>query len=146
MKATTHALVGAVVGALVGQPVAAGLCGIVSHGVLDLVPHDDPDGIVPALVDVAGALAVLALGLLTHYPAFVAGVIGGVLPDLENGPDILARLWNGKVRWPKIFPSHWKEHQSPGAGTLRLEPFVMLLAAIGVAVVLSPVWPHHPGT
>lgn len=140
MKGTTHALVGAVVGALVGSPIPAAVCGMASHALLDLVPHDDPERLGPVFLDAAAALAVLALGILAGSPGFVGGALGGVLPDVENVPDLVVKRWRPTMRWPKVFPSHWHEHQAPAPSARRIEPAVMLLALAGAGLLLFHGW------
>ncbi len=133
MNGTTHALVGALVGTLVRRPGAALIAGVASHAVLDVIPHrDDLEG--PTLIlDGCGALAVLACTLLLGRAGATDGVLGGVLPDLENIPDIIQgpqRAGNGR----KVFPSHWWEHGSvTGRHGNRIQACVAVAAAIGLA-------------
>ena len=92
----------------VAVPVALGL-GILSHHVLDLIPHTDagtfwPEGRrpVPPLVCAVVLLEVLAGLALTgvlffaqHTQlAFVAGAVGGMLPDLLDE----VPLWQARFR------------------------------------------------
>jgi hypothetical protein len=137
MKATTHALVGGLTGAIVGRPVAAAIAGVVSHALLDMLPHRDEERLSHIIVDGGGALAVLALALVAGNIGMVAGVIGGVLPDVENVPEILFK-W--KVR--KFFPSHWWEHERVAGGRwIRIEIAVLLAAVVGLVIVF-----HRTGT
>jgi hypothetical protein len=103
MITTGHLLIGGAIGATAttllptptAVPVALGL-GILSHHLLDLLPHTDaatfwPDSrkipwlaiLVVALENLLG-LALTSTLLLTTYTtwAFAAGALGGVLPDL----------------------------------------------------------------
>ncbi len=134
MKGTTHALAGGLVGALVGRPLPAFLAGVVTHAALDVLPHRDEKDPPPLhlVVDACGVLVVLALAVLTGNIGMAAGAIGGVIPDIENVPDV---LFKRKVR--KIFPTHWWDHNLPaGSRWAALESAVMVAAAIGLAVVL----------
>jgi hypothetical protein len=133
MKGTTHALVGGLAGALTGQPGAAFVAGVASHVLLDVVPHHDDNRTLHLIADGCAALAVLILAVVMRNMSMAAGVIGGVIPDLENLPDIVFRRKGGR----KIFPSHWWEHDTPAGGRwAALETVVLIAAAIGLAVVL----------
>ncbi len=127
MKATTHALVGGLSGALVGRPALAFVAGVVSHAVLDFVPHRDDHRPLHLITDACGVLAVLALAIVAGNIGMTAGVIGGVIPDLENVPDILF-----KRKGRKFFPSHWWEHESAvNSRWTGIEPVVFVAAAVG---------------
>jgi hypothetical protein len=116
MIGTGHLLVGGAIGAAASTqlgaplavPVALG-CGIVSHHLLDLIPHTDaatfwpgPKPRIPWSVSLLVALEIL-LGLtLTGFfylslhttLAFLAGAVGGILPDvLDEIP-----LWQERFR------------------------------------------------
>jgi hypothetical protein len=132
MKATTHALVGGLSGALVGRPAPAFVAGAVSHALLDALPHRDDDRPLHLIADGCGVLAVLALAIVAGNIGMAAGVIGGVIPDLENVPDILF-----KRKGRKFFPSHWWEHE-PAANSrwTGIEPVLFVAAAVGFVVVV----------
>ncbi len=132
MKATTHALVGGLSGALVGRPALAFVAGVVSHALLDFLPHRDDNRPLHLIADGCGVLVVLALAVLAGNIGMAAGVIGGVIPDLENVPDIVFRR---KVR--KFFPSHLWEHEAAASGRWTgIEPVLFVAAAVGFVVVV----------
>lgn len=133
MKGTTHALVGGLAGALTGYPGAAFAAGVATHVLLDVLPHQDEERTLYIIADACGALAVLALAVAVRNMSLAAGVIGGVLPDLENVPEIVFRREGGR----KIFPSHWRAHDTAaGRRWAALETVVLLAAAAGLALVL----------
>jgi len=132
MKGTTHALVGGLSGALVGRPALAFVAGAVSHALLDFVPHRDQNRPLHLIADGCGVLVVLALAVVAGNIGMAAGVIGGVIPDLENVPDI---LFKRKTR--KFFPSHWWEHEAAaGSRWTAIEPVLFVVAAVGFVVVV----------
>jgi len=116
MIGTGHLLVGGAIGAaaatqlppLLAVPVALG-CGVLSHHLLDLIPHTDaatfwpgPRQRLPWSVSLLVAFEIL-LGLsLTGFfyfslhttLAFVAGALGGILPDLLDE----VPLWQERFR------------------------------------------------
>jgi hypothetical protein len=131
MKATTHALVGGLTGAIVERPGLAAIAGVASHALLDILPHRDEKRLFHLILDGCGALAVLVLAATAGNIGMVAGVIGGVIPDLENVPDV---LFKRKVR--KVFPSHWWEHERAAAGRgMGIETAVLFAAVAGLVVV-----------
>jgi hypothetical protein len=120
--ATTHVLVGAAVGARAASPATAFAAGIVSHPLLDVLPHWGIAGDWRRGGDARGrflAVAVtdglLALGALTWVaravgPRGVAGALGGVLLDADKPadlvgvqpwPDVVNRWHGGIQRWER---------------------------------------------
>jgi hypothetical protein len=96
----------------VAAPLALGL-GVISHHLLDLIPHTDAETFWPegrARVPLRGILIValetlLGLALtvtffLAHYTTlpFVAGALGGVLPDLCD----CVPLWQERFRRSRV--------------------------------------------
>lgn len=107
MFLTVHATAGAAVGALTGNPIAGFLLGVLSHAVLDIIPHGD-EHLAPAckghtcdhreeirfFIKLAALDGVIMLGVLAAVLqpwvvlpswAVVAGIAGGVLPDIGQG-------------------------------------------------------------
>jgi len=105
MTGTTHALVGAAVGALIRHPGWAFLGGVASHAILDNLPHKDYERSAGLPLDILGLLSVLAFSISSKRPEMTAGALGGLSPDMENiVPDDNADK-------AKIFPSHWFHHE-----------------------------------
>lgn len=84
------------------------------------------------LIDVCGVLGVAALATASRDAGTLAGVVGGVLPDIENlsagnpGTD------------PKIFPSHWFPHKRHRRGpALGMELLVIAAALLGLRAMGS---------
>jgi hypothetical protein len=99
MMLAIHLPVGALAGRARGN-VATALCaGVVSHAILDLLPHDDVVSERTEAIVVASLLPAIALG--THWDgrAFF-GALGGVLPDLEH----VVRVPGSGGRL--VFPTH----------------------------------------
>lgn len=108
MLVTTHVLAGAAVGALVRRPVAAFGLGVMSHFVMDAVPHwgsgDDHDYFMTVAVrdGLAGLTALAgstALSPRDRRWAVLAGAIGAATPDLDKPfTELTGRpLWPGPV-------------------------------------------------
>lgn len=114
MIATAHVIIGGAVGIATGNPAAAFVAGLVSHFVMDAIPHldhppapYDKEGNViwtPAVWAFAfidsGVAAVLTLYLWVSFfdfptiTPFVVGAFGGYLPDLiDNVP-----FWKNLIR------------------------------------------------
>jgi hypothetical protein len=107
MFLTVHATAGVLAGSLTANPTAAFALGVLSHAVLDIIPHGDeklgPECTGPtcthreevrftlklATVDAIVMVAVLAF-LLTPWrttptTSMLAGFVGGVIPDILQG-------------------------------------------------------------
>ena len=100
MLATNHVIAGAAIGAATGDPLVAFTAGVISHVLMDLVPHwgtrrdgRPPHRFEPSFLTVAvtDGLVLLALGalLVSQAPeglrlAVAAGSFGALLLDLDK--------------------------------------------------------------
>ncbi|NBS68935.1 hypothetical protein EBT31_08455 [bacterium] len=104
MTLTTHAVIGAAIGSLVGNPAIGFSIGLVSHLLVDMIPHGDNNladkyrkekkarlGIAYVTVDAVIAI-ILLMSVVSGRPtdtttniAFSAAVMGSILPDLLIG-------------------------------------------------------------
>ncbi len=104
MFITIHATSGAYIGELVHNPVLAFLMGVISHFILDFIPHDDSKFtkdnklrlFFVGLID--GLIAVFYLFMLRSRIdlfslSIMAGVAGAVIPDI---PWLIYKLFNAK--------------------------------------------------
>jgi len=130
MMAWVHASVGAAIGRFVDNaPVAFGL-GVVSHMLCDLLPHRDltPKEEAP-LLGVAMAAIIARNGLFSPE---VAGAVGAVAPDVENGASMVGLIPASAMR----FPTHRGEHShGPKMRTVETQ---ILLAGLCLAFALVP--------
>lgn len=150
MNIITHATIGAACGIATGNPVIAFGAGVVSHVVLDLIPHtdqgtffkeDSPTARWPlwlwtsAVLDAALAFALL-LYLLTLYPSsfylpIIGGALGGLSIDLiDNVP-----FWRHavhKTTWgKKIHAFHEKFHNTVSRQNWWLGFILQIIVLIG---------------
>jgi hypothetical protein len=102
MYITTHAPVGAIIGKLVPNPFLAFILGILSHYILDIIPHGDKKFInelkewlgikkyIAIIVADAFFLIITLLIIIKFTPdqsywSVTAGIIGSIIPDFANG-------------------------------------------------------------
>jgi len=114
MNLSTHIAIGSAVGYLFRNPAAGFVAGVLSHHIIDQVPHSDGGSLNVNVKDFASDKRILAIvgfdlilmiiiayfiyQLRGFHPAIIAGAIGGALPDLiDNMP-----FWTPKLR--KIYP------------------------------------------
>ena len=106
MFVTTHVLVGAVIGARIRTPAIAYGVGVLSHFVLDAVPHWGTDGdhdefmrvaVRDGLGGLAALVAVAALSPDRSRRSVLAGAIGGATPDLDKPFEEIT----GRRLWPR---------------------------------------------
>ncbi|MCK4547946.1 MAG: hypothetical protein KAW17_10955 [Candidatus Eisenbacteria sp.] len=134
MCSVTHLAVGGVLGGWAGNSGVAFFLGIVSHVVMDAVPHyDTRDFRVDVALTAAGFLAVLGLGYW-NSPVFW-GAVGAVLPDVEN---LLWRLGAIRESW-RIFPSHTRliRHGKPLTARGAIPQVFLILGSIAGLVPLG---------
>ncbi len=154
MFLTVHAATGAAIGMIVPSVPAAFALGMVSHFLLDRVPHYDPpiisgtirDGVFKhpvmrrfvaiSVCDLVAACALTAILRASVRPvnswAFASGAFGGILPDLMFG---LYRLTNN--RWLGIY-NRWHEanHFDPKKLPVTfISGMIPQLIALGLALV-----------
>lgn len=155
MFLTVHAAAGAAIGLWVPNVPAAFALGMVSHFALDRVPHYDPpvitgtirDGVfrnpimrrfvMIASLDLISASLLTAMLVVWAQPAgiaaFVAGAIGGILPDLLFG---LYRLTGN--RWLGMY-NRWHEanHFDPKKIPVTfVSGMISQLVALGLCLLL----------
>ena len=116
MFLTVHATAGALLGTFTNSPTLAFALGVISHAVLDIIPHGDEtiflrptqrEYIVTliraTIVDGIVMCAVLAFVLrpdrAVPSPTVIAGIIGGILPDIIHGTNNFLP----SVRWLQAF-------------------------------------------
>lgn len=102
MTLTTHAVIGAVIGAATGNPLLAFTAGFISHFLVDIIPHGDRElynnhksktkhrrAYAYVTVDAIVAIIVVALMIASSHHTLsmpiALGIIGSVLPDLLIG-------------------------------------------------------------
>jgi len=101
----SHVAAGAAIGISLKKPATAFALGLLSHIVLDAVPHHDEKSLAGALT-IGGLSVFIALYIGTRCglksPAFW-GAIGGGLPDVENVLNYFHVFGPG---WYTVFPCH----------------------------------------
>lgn len=153
MTITTHAAVGAIIGRFIPHPLAAFLCGFVSHFLLDAIPHGDctlsdnyrihktkrKRAVAYALTD--GILALFFVLYLANtrdirsVPGFTWGIIGSVLPDLIIGAYEITR-----PKWLKWFHDmHFWFHHLIAKRTGDV-PLLFSLATQCICVIILQKW------
>lgn len=152
MFLTVHGTAGALVGALAPDPVSAFALGVLSHVVLDIIPHGDENlgpqcagptcthreearfasklGIIDGVI-MCGALALL-LTPWVRMPATTVlwGIAGGVIPDVLQGLGMM---------FPKIRPfARFKElHDYNHAHIIRYDPPLALGMVVQVVTLVA---------
>lgn len=134
MLITNHVLSGALTGALMRRPGPAFLTGVVSHFVLDALPHwgnwQEPGRFLRiAVADGLTGLAAMALLTAAAPPerraAVVAGMAGAALPDLDKP----AMLWFGFSPWPAAVDRFHRYIQDEAVDRFRHEAVAATLLA-----------------
>lgn len=96
MSILPHTITGAVIGSFTTNSMLAFLYGVITHLILDFIPHYDPDlrthrkkplivklfYIFALTVDIS--LSLVILYYLIKYPNLFWGAIGGIIPDVDN--------------------------------------------------------------
>jgi hypothetical protein len=140
MLVTNHVLSGAVIGAVARRPGRAFALGVVSHFVLDAVPHwgkwvGRPHFMEVAVPDGLAGLAVMgamtALAPPEKRPAVLAGMAGAAFPDLDKPSNVFF----GRSPFPRAVDEfHWNI-QTEAPHHLKNEVLaaaVFLVAGVGL--------------
>ncbi len=136
MYCVTHITVGGFIAGTAGHPVFAFLGGMVSHIVLDAIPHHDYKRFISGLCDFALSLGIMTLFFWRPqlFPGrFFWGALGGALPDVEI---VFRCLLREPVTY--LFPSHtgltphrtWKR---PGGFWVQV---ILIVAVVAVSYCL----------
>lgn len=143
MFVTTHVLAGAVIGARIRRPVIAYGLGVLSHFVMDAVPHWGADGDRDEFMRVAvrdglgGLAAFAAVARLSPPPArgsVLAGAFGAATPDLDKPFEELT----GRELWPGPVDRFHGMIQRESPRRMRQELLALAAAAL-LAAVLVPI-------
>ena len=117
MLLATHSISAGVMGEKLDDPILAFLLGIVLHFVLDAIPHFDttdagkltPRQLLLILID--GLIGLMILYLIFHRSehriSLMAGVAGGILPDLLDNIPLWEKQFR-KTKFGKLF-HHWHD-------------------------------------
>lgn len=128
---STHLVTGAAIGVVTGSPVKAFLFGLLSHLLLDAIPHHDHRKVRNCALDIVGGTLLFALAFFFWKPdpAMLWGAIGGVIPDIE-----VPLYYFGLIK-RRVFPSHngWMPHS--GAAPLRGVLIQIFVISVGVWVL-----------
>ncbi len=131
MQLIVHALAGAVLGTQTVQPAIAAVGGVVSHALLDELPHRDTKH--PAVIAVDLAAALVLLGVLagdTPASPVVAGALAGMLPDVE----FLLMVVHWRTPQQSIIPHH--RRGDPARPTSRLTNLLVQGAVAAASLVV----------
>jgi hypothetical protein len=137
---TNHVLAGALVGAASPGPVTAFLAGVVSHPVLDAVPHlgvDESHFLKVAVVDGLVGLATLT-GIAARSPAsrrttVLAGMLGACFLDADKP----SRQFFGRSPFPAAVDAWHARIQRESRDRLPQEVLVAVAGALLVRLVLT---------
>ncbi len=155
MTLTTHVAIGAGIGVLVGNPALGFGLGVVSHFLVDMIPHGDTgladryynnnEKLVPvAYAGIDGALAVILLMLFVVIKPdsvatapFAAAVIGSVLPDLLVGAADVMKKNRVLVAYRK-FHFYFHDYFSRSYGDVKLR-YALVAQTIFILVVVKAI-------
>jgi hypothetical protein len=141
MFVTTHVLIGAVIGARTRSAATAYGLGVLSHFVLDAVPHWGPDRdhdefMRVAVRDGLGGLAALAVVAASSPPGSrrfaLAGAIGAATPDLDKPFAEITR----RQLWPRPVDRFHRVIQREAPRRMPQELATLAAAALLAAAVV----------
>lgn len=142
MIATNHALAGLIIGEYIHNPALAFGAGVLSHIVLDEIPHFDFDRFLKKKwqfnfaigVDLVlfGILIIIFLPKMTLTPSIIAGVLGALSLDLiDNVP--FWQNWMRETKFGKIIRSiHEGIHHTPPYHLWYVALFIELSTTVGL--------------
>jgi hypothetical protein len=137
MVATPHALAGAFASRFARSPRGALAAGVISHLLLDRIPHSDYrlSNRVVLIADLTTA-AVLSAALTRRHHLAAAGALGGVLPDLAMVAEQRSGL---RVTLPLHHANHTSIEPPVVVGVLT-----QLITAGLLLTRLHRTWPGRP--
>ena len=155
MISTTHITTGAAVGLAVvallpnpvlALPIAFGL-GLVSHHILDMIPHTDPGSfrsnpndvgpakpkeLLFAIPDNLIGTAIILAVFLTRQPSWpmLLGAAGGNMPDVWHNVGLWSDYTRKKI-WPGYFTFHETNHSTARGNLIPLGIVTNLVLILG---------------
>lgn len=157
MYQIVHGMAGVAIGSRLDSPILAFILGIISHFVLDAIPHDSNEArdwenngtdkfvkkvALEAIIDLWGLIMLILImqegfKIYLSYP-MVAGLIGGILPDYIWGLTELFKIKNKylekfKVWHEKIHSLFFKSIYLP----LKYTAVIQVLALILLITLLN---------
>jgi hypothetical protein len=146
---TNHVLSGALIGALARRPVPAFAAGVVSHFVLDALPHWGDWGSQRRFMRVAvpdGLASLAVMGALTaasppgRRAAVLAGMTGAALPDADKP----TTLWFGWSPFPQAVDRFHARIQREAPHRAHVE--LLAAGAFAAAALAALSWPGRGGS
>ena len=158
MTTTTHTAIGAMIGTTVGGPVFGFILGVVSHYLVDMIPHGDMHmrdsnnlvnkthermSHVFVIIDVA--LGITLLNILgsfmpndvTQSSIYVASILGSILPDLLVGSNDLVKSALGRLHTKLHFFFHDFFCRQYGDFKLRYSLLMQMLFVVCTVIFLA---------
>ncbi len=132
MLITNHVLSGALVGRVAPGPASAFVAGLVSHFVLDVVPHWGEQRIFLRVAVVDGLVGLAVMGVIARTAAperrtrVVAGMLGACLPDADKPSE----LFFGRSPFPVALDDWHRQIQRESPRRLPQEVVVATLGAL----------------
>jgi len=157
MTTTTHTAIGVLIGTAVGSPILGFVLGVVSHYLVDMIPHGDMhmrDGNnlvnktnermshVFVILDVALGITLLnILGTIlpddvTRSTVYIASIFGSVLPDALVGINDLVKSIPGRKHTKLHFFFHDFFCRTHGDTKLRYSLAIQAFFVVGVVCFL----------
>ena len=132
-----HIVSGFAIGSRCRSVPAAFLAGVISHAAMDALPHRDYRRLTAHVGDAAAGIALTSAlwrrNLRDHRMTGLAGAIGAILPDIENGLLLVGRMEKERRR----FPSHTGLVPHGRAGYLGTGILYSLVVAASWALATS---------
>ena len=129
MTGVVHLLLGAAVGSFAKTKTGAFAAGAVSHAAADVFPHSDID---PRIDVPIMAFTAAVIGAIKGFDSVEFwGAVGGVLPDLEHGLELIGVIDKNQ----KIFPTHIKNGKYHGPDSDE-KLGQLLIATMSTAIIL----------
>ncbi|HRY63129.1 MAG TPA: hypothetical protein P5267_00785 [Patescibacteria group bacterium] len=148
MYQIVHGIAGVAIGSRLGNPILAFVLGILSHFILDAIPHDSNEArnwenngtdrfvkkiALEAILDLWGLIIFVLImqegfGIYLSYP-MIAGLVGGILPDYIWGLTELFKIKNQALLKFKAW--HTKVH------TLIFKPIYLPLKYTAIIQIIT---------
>jgi len=138
MSGVTHIAVGALLGVATANPAGAFSLGVLSHLVIDSLPHNEWFPIWGEIATSTTALVLLAVFAPPLTSAVFWGALGAAMPDLEI---VVLTFWRGVGVQPETVLFHRLVRQ-PAAHRLceRCIQLGLLLGSAGLLFLSRAIW------